>query len=249
MQHKLTQSLTQDELNQLNKFLSSTLKDAEPMSLTEAHGFLTAILSAPNLIMPSKWQPVLFGGYPEFESKEQAVTIVGLINRLYNEINRELSSNNNIFSILLFENGNEVPVNQASLDLAKEWCRGYLEGAELDELWSEDEKENDLLLPFEIVARQAIFISNIGKGVNSKDSDPMEGELEHRKKTWALLPNYIKEVHGYWLNYRSRPHYNNERYDNNHPIRTSKTGRNDLCPCGSGKKYKKCCITTNPSIH
>ena len=21
----------------------------------------------------------------------------------------------------------------------------------------------------------------------------------------------------------------------------SKVGRNDLCPCGSGKKYKKCC--------
>ena len=21
-----------------------------------------------------------------------------------------------------------------------------------------------------------------------------------------------------------------------------KTGRNDLCPCGSGKKFKKCCI-------
>jgi uncharacterized protein len=22
---------------------------------------------------------------------------------------------------------------------------------------------------------------------------------------------------------------------------TGKVGRNDLCPCGSGKKYKKCC--------
>lgn len=22
---------------------------------------------------------------------------------------------------------------------------------------------------------------------------------------------------------------------------TEKVGRNDLCPCGSGKKYKKCC--------
>jgi preprotein translocase subunit SecA len=21
-----------------------------------------------------------------------------------------------------------------------------------------------------------------------------------------------------------------------------KVGRNDLCPCGSGKKYKKCCL-------
>ena len=25
----------------------------------------------------------------------------------------------------------------------------------------------------------------------------------------------------------------------NQPIH--KVGRNDLCPCGSGKKYKKCC--------
>jgi hypothetical protein len=24
-------------------------------------------------------------------------------------------------------------------------------------------------------------------------------------------------------------------------VRTPKTGRNDPCPCGSGKKYKKCC--------
>jgi uncharacterized protein YecA (UPF0149 family) len=23
----------------------------------------------------------------------------------------------------------------------------------------------------------------------------------------------------------------------------SKAGRNDACPCGSGKKYKKCCLT------
>jgi len=30
-----------------------------------------------------------------------------------------------------------------------------------------------------------------------------------------------------------------------HPVQTKiaekKTGRNDACPCGSGKKYKKCC--------
>ena len=24
---------------------------------------------------------------------------------------------------------------------------------------------------------------------------------------------------------------------------SNKVGRNDLCPCGSGKKYKKCCIS------
>ena len=26
-----------------------------------------------------------------------------------------------------------------------------------------------------------------------------------------------------------------------HPIKSEKIGRNDSCPCGSGKKYKKCC--------
>lgn len=25
------------------------------------------------------------------------------------------------------------------------------------------------------------------------------------------------------------------------PIQSDKIGRNDPCPCGSGKKYKKCC--------
>jgi uncharacterized protein YecA (UPF0149 family) len=25
------------------------------------------------------------------------------------------------------------------------------------------------------------------------------------------------------------------------PVASSKIGRNDPCPCGSGKKYKKCC--------
>jgi uncharacterized protein len=25
------------------------------------------------------------------------------------------------------------------------------------------------------------------------------------------------------------------------PVRRNKIGRNDPCPCGSGKKYKRCC--------
>lgn len=27
-------------------------------------------------------------------------------------------------------------------------------------------------------------------------------------------------------------------------VRKNKIGRNDLCPCGSGKKYKNCCLKT-----
>jgi len=30
---------------------------------------------------------------------------------------------------------------------------------------------------------------------------------------------------------------------------SSKTGRNKICSCGSGKKYKKCCINKKGSSH
>ena len=28
----------------------------------------------------------------------------------------------------------------------------------------------------------------------------------------------------------------------------AKTGRNDQCPCGSGKKFKRCCEAKTPSV-
>lgn len=28
----------------------------------------------------------------------------------------------------------------------------------------------------------------------------------------------------------------------------NKPGRNDPCPCGSGKKYKRCCIDKKPRV-
>ena len=41
------------------------------------------------------------------------------------------------------------------------------------------------------------------------------------------------------------PGCNHEHHHHAHamaPVRTTKIGRNDACPCGSGKKYKKCCL-------
>jgi preprotein translocase subunit SecA len=39
----------------------------------------------------------------------------------------------------------------------------------------------------------------------------------------------------------SEPERNREEERLQPVIAGPKTGRNDLCPCGSGKKYKKCC--------
>lgn len=68
-----------DDLKQLSVFLSSNTKS---MSLTELHDFLCAIVSAPNLIMPNQWQPIVFGGEIEFDSMEEMQNIIGSILRL-----------------------------------------------------------------------------------------------------------------------------------------------------------------------
>ncbi|MCB1581823.1 MAG: SEC-C metal-binding domain-containing protein [Marinicella sp.] len=35
-----------------------------------------------------------------------------------------------------------------------------------------------------------------------------------------------------------------QRVVHGYKVLIEKLGRNDLCPCGSGKRFKKCCINT-----
>jgi len=51
-------------------------------------------------------------------------------------------------------------------------------------------------------------------------------EIENLKNTRALQEN-------------SNPVFTRTRHST--PLQIEKIGRNDPCPCGSGKKYKKCC--------
>ena len=56
-------------------------------------------------------------------------------------------------------------------------------------------------------------------------------EMANSTRLWSnngRTPNEIFELY-------ERPRLNKL------PSKTVKVGRNDLCPCGSGKKYKKCC--------
>ena len=57
------------------------------------------------------------------------------------------------------------------------------------------------------------------------------------------LPNIVRMIASYWRNPPAAPARKS-------PLRSSKIGRNEPCPCGSGKKYKKCCGASRPpTIH
>ena len=56
----------------------------------------------------------------------------------------------------------------------------------------------------------------------------------------ADLVNYIAAETG--LTKAAEEHYSQNQQTDNSPITNGqKVGRNEACPCGSGKKYKHCC--------
>ena len=52
------------------------------------------------------------------------------------------------------------------------------------------------------------------------------------------LPHVVTEIYRFWLSRRGAGTIRKETPD---------IGRNDPCPCGSGKKFKQCCGTGVPS--
>ncbi|MEI8055102.1 MAG: UPF0149 family protein [bacterium] len=245
--------ITEKELRRLNEFLMAKHKDAKPLSITQTHGFLCAIASTPCLIMPSKYEPVLLGGYPEFQSLKQAKEILSIISAFYNSINTELGENTSI-TPLLWINDNIVDYANAPINIVEEWCTGYLLAARLDPTWIADEKSLGLLAPFiELITNNTILASEPDNNNQFIDINDVPKFKQTLKKG---LPNTIKEIFEYWKEARKNPKcirgdgpppemLEQEKFVHHIP----KIGRNDPCFCGSGIKFKKCCGSANRKMH
>ncbi len=63
-------------------------------------------------------------------------------------------------------------------------------------------------------------------------------------KSWATNNDY--DDYNRYDGYNGEEDFSTNRFSDGQPIKdTAKVGRNDPCPCGSGKKYKKCCLNKN----
>ena len=72
-------------------------------------------------------------------------------------------------------------------------------------------------------------------GYMQMDVDVVLAKLKDNR-LYQLVNNVVSEM-GSWACFHPELNSTPIRYDSN-----AKIGRNDPCPCGSGKKYKKCCL-------
>ena len=210
-------------LRRLDAVLAELPGEEEPMLLTELDGFLAGIVVCPELIMPSEWLPEVWGGDEgaPFADAADAQQFATMVTAHYNEIIRCLGSARYQPIFDVDERHGEV--------LWELWIEGFALAMMLrPESWPAIGKSDDA----DAAAAYSGMLMLIDIARDESDLsrdliDRVTHEAHHLIPAWmALLHDWRMAQAGAMATQVARP---------------GKVGRNEPCPCGSGRKYKKCC--------
>lgn len=224
--------LTEDEIDQLSEFLDS-LASPDAMNIERLDGFFCALIAGPAAVKPSEYWPRVIGAatdeqQPSFENVEQAREILSLLLRHWNTIVRTLGADEVYLPILLLEEANAA----RGID----WAKGFLDGIDMRrEAWQRlFSNDGDIGLAFPMLALARADHPDPEKRFTAPTTEKRE-ELLH------MMTAHLVQIFRYFKADRAA-----SALPASTPITrgSAKIGRNDLCPCGSGKKHKRCCMLT-----
>ena len=223
--------LTDAELDHLSKILGRLGND-NSMNLEQLDGFLSALICGPELVPPSKYLPKICGSPTVFENASSAQELFSLIKRHWNSIIDTLNSGE-VYLPLLLE-------DDSGIAHGNDWANGFMSGMQFGKAdWAallDDEDHGGSLV--------AIFAL-----ANEHNPDPKMRPYKQPISADRRETLIAGAAAGTTRIYR---YFKAQRFLANDPLgdmpdflRTiPKVGRNDPCPCGSGKKFKQCCGKT-----
>lgn len=227
------------DLEALEAFLTSPERSPGTLSLGELHGFLFTITSAPELVpFPEVFDFIFDGDETVFESSEEAERVLGAIMALYNDINEGvLAGAPKLPSGIVFA---DDPMDNFEPGPLSDWARGFAAGhGWLEESWDlelPDEVEEELAATIMVLS---LFASREMAERFAEEGEPDEPSVESLASTSArLFEDAVASYAGIGRSiYQAR-----REVEAAVPVRADpRPGRNDPCPCGSGRKFKKCC--------
>jgi uncharacterized protein len=204
------------------------------MNIEQLDGFLAAVVCCPGEVQKAEYLPEIWGdrmiNEDGFTAQPILQDFLSLVERHKRNILHTLQSGDVFTPLLLADAHGSFPAN--------DWATGFVRGMNLrNSDWSalfDDENHGGSLVPIFALAHE-------------HDPDPemrpyKEPMSEERRE--QLIIGAAAGVMNIYKYFRrgyvgSEPDYtpSNTTYRR----LSAKTGRNDLCPCGSGKKFKHCC--------
>ena len=233
----MTQLMSDQDLDLIDDFLGRVQGGAVP-NAEALDGFFAALACCPDLIMPSEFMPVLQEGEGDdgdlvFEGMGEAQSFMDVVMRHWNAVNDQLNSSD-VYLPVLCEDEDGVA-------RANDWANGFLQGAQLRwEIWVdvfEDENQGGALMPICALAHEHHPDPKM-----RPYQEPISNELREDLIISACAG--VMRLHATLLHKRHEYMSDQSTFVHTEP----KAGRNETCPCGSGKKFKKCC-GSGPTIH
>lgn len=219
--------ISSPRLRRLDGALANLPAESDAMLLSELDGYLAGVVACPEQIPPAEWLPPVWGdgAAPLFEDEREARWHDDLVMEHHAAIVAALGRGPGRFKPFM-----EVDARRREV-MWELWIEGFAVALDLrPDAW--DELADAAPEP---VAEAYSGLTTL-IGIASDESD-LERDVIDRLTEDApvLIPGWIELLDGWRVGRGVGGTAPAE------PSAPAKVGRNDPCPCGSGRKHKKCC--------
>ena len=226
--------LNDDELDQLDALLLSIPMEDEGMLLSEFDGFCAGLVVCPDMITPGEWLPHVWSvGTGHFKVLEDVQSVTDLVIRHYNDVARSLTPPAMGYSPIYDEDKRTGEI------LWEGWISGFERAMRLrPDAWEHIVESGDEEAAASVTMMLALY--NISEGQSDL---PKASKKELTQEAPHLIPDLVLTINGWTKSSATAEPFPTWRAANrpHAPLRGTKPGRNEPCPCGSGRKYKHCC--------
>ena len=228
-----TDPLDDARLDRLSELLDSRAVPFKGFNLEALDGFLSALAVSPDTVPVEEWQPVVWGGKPPRWDAGEEAEVDALLAAHWQMVEQRVRHGADVpdhLAPLLWLPEDPADHADDALDVGRDWAYGFFRGVELREAaWDAWLDEHDWI--DEIFA----FLDRLASGeVLGEDPATEATPLGYEERLGIIieLPAMLADLHLHRI----------DALTPRTPLkREAKPDRNDPCPCGSGKKYKKCC--------
>jgi len=211
------------------------------------HGFMLAILITPSRILPDEWLPALLDSVtlaPGMADDDINASLLELRD-FYHHLNHDF-----LDGLLHCPFDQLAQIDAGLAPMAKVWCKGFHCGIALrKQYWIEHQINEE----FKLAVSTIMMLSDEQFAIAIlKQSGMKNNNVERNKLFQECLGNLCYAVniliqHG--VEYDAENNSDSSTLLSSEPVQKRKVGRNTPCPCGSGKKFKKCCGTSGRALH